>query len=114
MKQIALITSLFSLVILAGGTAGYLFAGSVPSLVASSIFGTLLLISSLAMFKEKKWGMGFAFVLSLILGVFFMVRFVKQPAPMSVCMMTLSSAMAYYLFSNRALCCNKETSEQVR
>lgn len=71
MSYVVLIYGLF---ILVGGVMGHR-AGSTTSLVMGALFGVLLVIASLGMFKRKRWGVYGALILTLILDGFFTYRY---------------------------------------
>lgn len=80
MNKNAIYTLVYALIVIAGGTAGYYFAGSIPSLISSAIFGTLLLLFSIALFREKRWSLYAGFYVGSFLTCFFSYRFGMNPA----------------------------------
>lgn len=71
----AWITLIFSFLVLVGGIMGHVKAQSRMSLFAGLIFGLLLLLSSLALFKGMKIGAYGAITLSALLLCFFGWRY---------------------------------------
>lgn len=75
MKYNAIITLVYAILILIGGFIGH-YAGSVQSLVSGLVFGTLLIICSIAMFMNKVTGYFAAISLTIVLAAFFMTRWI--------------------------------------
>lgn len=97
MKRTSYLTTLFALLLLLGGLAGYLFANSTASLVSSSIFAFLFLLASLALFNNRSWGNHLALALSLLLVAFFAYRYTQTQGFMPMTMGILSAIFAAYL-----------------
>ena len=77
MKKTAWIVLLYGSLVFIGGVIGHLKAESKASLIAGVTSGSLLLLSSLLMFKKKLSGYISAFILALLLDGFFTWRFAK-------------------------------------
>ena len=58
MKKATLILTIYALLILLGGIAGYSAAGSIMSLAMGLIFGLLLLGCSFGLYKRKRRSSG--------------------------------------------------------
>lgn len=98
MKVQAYTTAFFALLILAGGLIGYFVAGSIPSLVMSSVSAFLLLIASIALLRSLSWGFFLAMALSLLLTAFFTYRFIGNPSPMPALLALISVGVAGTLY----------------
>ncbi len=68
---------LYAVLILIGGFVGHIKSGSSASLISGLIFGILLLGAWWAMVQGLRWGWIGAMALSLILLIFFSLRFLK-------------------------------------
>lgn len=68
---------LYAALILVGGFIGHIKSGSTASLISGLIFGILLLGAWWAMVQELRWGPIAAIGLTLILLIFFGLRFFK-------------------------------------
>jgi uncharacterized membrane protein (UPF0136 family) len=84
---------LYALIIAAGGVMGYVSAKSTISLVSGLISGALLLAAFGLTFRNPKLGFGFAALIALALGIFFLIRFLEtgkwMPAGISVALSAL-------------------------
>ena len=103
MTKNAIIISCYALFILIGGIIGHLAAQSLASLIASSLFAILLLISSTLMVKGKKRvGYYLATLLTTLLFAFFTYRFFLtlkfMPGGMMAC---ISALLLFYLVFQR-------------
>lgn len=78
MKNHAIITFVYSALLLLGGLIGYLKAGSIVSLAMSSTFAVLLILCAFAMLRGLVTGYFGSAALSLILTLFFSVRFLMS------------------------------------
>jgi uncharacterized membrane protein (UPF0136 family) len=100
MKKQAYIIFAYSLFLLIGGLAGYLFKGSVASLVMSSFFAVLLLTSGFALLKQYRAGYLLSLGVTSFLMLFFSYRFYRTGAIMPAgisCVLTL--AVLYVLLT---------------
>ncbi|MFQ5751936.1 MAG: TMEM14 family protein, partial [bacterium] len=66
---------IYGILVIVGGILGYVKSKSVPSIISGSIFGVLIVGSSLLMFKAIALGSYAALVLSVFLAVLFGFRF---------------------------------------
>ncbi|MES2344965.1 MAG: TMEM14 family protein [Chlamydiota bacterium] len=76
MKTTAAVILLYGLIILVGGILGHHEKGSMASLIAGLVCGSLLISSAWVTFKKKAWGEYAALVLIFLLDAFFTYRFV--------------------------------------
>lgn len=98
MKTSALFVSFYAFVVAAGGCIGCFIAGSTPSLVAGLLFGILILINALRMFKGSIRGQQIALIQAITLGSFFVYRYQTTGKVMpALPMITLSFFMAAFL-----------------
>jgi uncharacterized membrane protein (UPF0136 family) len=77
LKLSAWITFFYAITIIAGGTMGYIKAGSTISLVLGSVSGLFLLSTMIATWKGKMIGLYSAIFYAGILDAFFTYRLVK-------------------------------------
>jgi uncharacterized membrane protein (UPF0136 family) len=77
MKKTGSLVLMYALLVFAGGLIGHLKTQSLPSLISGTIFGILLIISSWAMIKRKRWGQWVSLLLAFVLDAFFTWRFAK-------------------------------------
>lgn len=98
MKNKALITIIYALIVTAGGVIGYVTAGSIPSLVMGLAFGLLLLGSGWAITQKSTLGYFSATALSGILALFFIYRFALTWKVMPAGMMALLSLVVVVMF----------------
>jgi len=75
MKAAAWITLLYAILVFFGGLMGHIKAASTASLVMGTIFGFLLFLTSLGMFKNKLFSAYIGILLILLLDGFFTYRF---------------------------------------
>lgn len=87
----AWIVLIYSLLILIGGMIGYSQAHSLPSLISGSIFGFLLLLCSIGMFKKSVLAYTLSLALSAMLTLFFFYRFIITMKLMPAGMMAIIS-----------------------
>lgn len=98
MKTSALFVSLYAFLVAAGGCIGCFIAGSIPSLVAGLLFGLLILINALRMFKGSIRGQQIAIIQAITLGSFFVYRYQSTGKLMpALPMITLSFFIAAFL-----------------
>jgi uncharacterized membrane protein (UPF0136 family) len=105
-KRLPLLFSLFALTLFFGGAMGYFKAHSIISLVMSSFFGSLILAGAALLLKKNPLGYYITFGSTLLLGVVFIIRYLKTsstfPGIMAVfCFLTLF--FAYYLLKKQAV-----------
>jgi uncharacterized membrane protein (UPF0136 family) len=83
----------FGLLTIAGGIIGYVKAGSVPSIIAGTITGVLLLIAALLLPENRLWGLGLALITSLLLAGQFVPKFIRTGKVMPAGMMSILSVI---------------------
>src|SRR5438552_10937424 len=83
----------FGILTIAGGVIGYVKAASVPSIVAGSITGVLLLVAALLLPEHRAVGLATAFIVSLLLAAQFVPKFVRTGRGMPAGMMSLLSVI---------------------
>ncbi len=76
MKPSIIALFFYGLVLLFGGAVGYFKSGSLVSLILGLIFGSAILISALGYLYEKKWGLPFAYSMTLLSCFIFLWRYV--------------------------------------
>jgi uncharacterized membrane protein (UPF0136 family) len=77
MKKTVWLVFLYAASVFIGGATGYIYSGSLPSLLSGVSFGSLLFLSSFFMYKKKAYGYWAAFSLAVILEGVFVWRFSK-------------------------------------
>jgi uncharacterized membrane protein (UPF0136 family) len=96
MRKFAIPISLFAVILIIGGFMGFIKAQSLVSLIVSSVFGCILLISAVFIYKDKLPGLYTATFSILVLHLFFLYRFFKtfklMPAGLMVLLTTLLGA----------------------
>ncbi len=75
MKKMSLLYGTYAALLLIGGIIGFLAAGSIPSLIASSLMALLLVFSIYLVEKSKPSGVLLGQAVMLFLFLFFGVRF---------------------------------------
>ncbi len=83
----------FGVLTIAGGIIGYVKAGSLPSVIAGSITGVLLLIAGLLLPEHRAAGLATAFVISLLLAAQFVPKFTRTGKAMPAGMMSILSVI---------------------
>jgi uncharacterized membrane protein (UPF0136 family) len=83
----------FGILTIAGGVIGYVKAASVPSIVAGSITGVLLLVAAFLLPEHRAVGLATAFVISLVLAAQFVPKFVRTGRVMPAGMMSILSVI---------------------
>jgi len=74
-----------------GGIIGYVKAGSLPSIIAGSITGVLLLIAGSLLPEHRAAGLATGFVISLLLAAQFIPKFLRTSKAMPAGMMSILS-----------------------
>ena len=84
---------LFGVLTIAGGIIGYVKAGSVASIIAGSITGVLLLVAAFLLPEHRTAGLATALVISLLLAVQFVPKFLQTGRAMPAGMMSILSVI---------------------
>jgi uncharacterized membrane protein (UPF0136 family) len=84
---------LFGVLTIAGGIVGYVKAGSVVSIIAGSITGVLLLVAAFLLAEHRGVGLVTALVISLLLAVQFVPKFLQTGRVMPAGMMSILSVI---------------------
>jgi uncharacterized membrane protein (UPF0136 family) len=83
----------FGLLTIAGGIIGYVKAGSVASIIAGAITGVLLLVAAFLLPDHRVAGLTIALIVSVLLGVQFVPKFLRTGAVMPAGVMSLLSVI---------------------
>ncbi len=86
----------YGLIIGISGIIGY-WKGSNISLYMGMGFGSLLMLSSIPMFANKKWGLPIALILNIALTIVFSLRFIKTHSPTPGILALISICVLLYL-----------------
>lgn len=97
MKFNAIMVVCYGLIVAGGGLAGYLTAGSLPSLIAGSVFGSILFACGLGLFRTSVIAFFTALATSGILTIFFAFRYYLNGNMMPGGMMALVSFSIFML-----------------
>ncbi len=84
---------LFGVLTIIGGVIGYVSKGSVPSIVAGSISGVLLLVAAFLLPTNAVIGLALATIVSLLLAGRFVPAFLKTGGLMPAGMMSVLSVI---------------------
>jgi len=84
---------IFGILTIAGGIVGYLKAGSLPSIIAGSITGVLLLIAGSLLPEHRAAGLATGLVISLLLAAQFIPKFLRTGKAMPAGMMSILSVI---------------------
>jgi uncharacterized membrane protein (UPF0136 family) len=84
---------IFGVLTIAGGIIGYVKAGSVPSIIAGSITGVLLLVAAFLLPEHRRIGLATAFIISLLLAGQFIPKFLRTGRAMPAGMMSILSVI---------------------
>ena len=76
-RTAAIIVTAYGILTFLGGVIGFVLSSSLMSLVMGSIFGILLILSGVLIYKKRVYASYSAIVLSLLLAGFFIPRFIK-------------------------------------
>lgn len=79
MQTTAFVVIIYGVFLIIGGLIGYVKAQSTMSLVMSSFFALLCLISAAALMKSRVWGVYLALATLLFMSGFFMCRYSVNP-----------------------------------
>src|SRR5213594_5091192 len=83
----------FGILTIAGGIIGYVKAASVPSIIAGSITGVLLLVAAFLLPEHRAAGLATAFIVSLLLAAQFVPKFVRTGKVMPAGLMSILSVI---------------------
>lgn len=84
---------IFGVLTIAGGIIGYASKGSVPSIIAGSIAGVLLLVGAFLLPNHLVAGLAIALVMSLVLAGQFIPKFIQTGKAMPAGMMSILSVI---------------------
>src|SRR5438128_2788306 len=84
---------IFGALTIIGGVIGYVKAGSLPSIIAGSITGVLLLVAGALLPEHRAIGLATGFVISLLLAAQFIPKFIRTGKAMPAGMMSILSAI---------------------
>jgi uncharacterized membrane protein (UPF0136 family) len=83
----------FGVLTIAGGVVGYVKAGSLPSIIAGSITGILLLVAAFLLAKHWLAGLLTGFIISLLLAWQFIPKFLRTGRVMPAGIMSILSIL---------------------
>jgi len=83
----------FGALTIAGGIVGYVKAGSMPSIIAGSITGVLLLIAGSLLPEHRAAGLATGLVISLLLAAQFIPKFLRTGKAMPAGIMSILSVI---------------------
>lgn len=83
----------FGILTIAGGIIGYVKAGSTPSIIAGSITGVLLLVGGWLIPEHRAAGLLAGVIVSLLLALQFVPKFIRTGKAMPAGMMSILSAI---------------------
>ena len=111
-KQIGIIVFIYSILVFTGGVMGFVKGGSTPSLVAGSLFGLTLLLTSVKTMIYRRWALILSILLMLALDCFFSYRYLKTAAlfPAGAMLLVTSIFLTLLLFKLQKL--KKATQRQ--
>ena len=84
---------IFGALTIIGGIIGYVKAGSLPSIIAGSITGVLLLIAGSLLPEHRAASLATAFIVSLLLAAQFVPKFIRTGKAMPAGMMSILSVI---------------------
>jgi uncharacterized membrane protein (UPF0136 family) len=84
---------IFGALTIVGGVIGYVKAGSVPSIIAGTITGVLLLVAGFILPEHRAAGLAIALITSLLLAGQFIPKFIRTGKAMPAGMMSILSAI---------------------
>ena len=88
---------IFGILTIAGGIVGYVKAGSLPSIIAGSITGVLLLIAGALLPEHRAAGLATGLVISLLLAAQFIPKFLRTGKAMPAGIMSILSVIGIIL-----------------
>jgi uncharacterized membrane protein (UPF0136 family) len=93
MDPVKLYFIIFGALTIIGGVIGYVKAGSLPSIIAGSITGVLLLIAALLLPQHRAIGLTTALIISLVLAAQFVPKFFRTGRMMPAGLMSILSVI---------------------
>jgi uncharacterized membrane protein (UPF0136 family) len=84
---------IFGLLTIAGGIMGYVSKGSMPSIIAGSISGLLLLVAAFVLPTHAALGLALAAIVSVLLAGRFVPAFIKTGSLMPAGLMSILSVI---------------------
>jgi uncharacterized membrane protein (UPF0136 family) len=84
---------IFGALTIIGGIIGYVKAGSLPSIIAGAITGVLLLVAGALLPEHRAIGLATGFIISLLLAVQFVPKFIRTGRAMPAGMMSILSVI---------------------
>lgn len=97
MKFSGCIVSIYGITVAIGGLAGYLTADSLASLIAGSLCGAVLFASGLGIYRSSAVAYVTGLLISLVLALFFCVRFVQSYKFLPAGLMGIFSTLVFLL-----------------
>jgi len=88
---------IFGVLTIAGGIIGYVKAGSVPSIIAGSITGILLLVAAFLLPEHRAVGLATALIISLLLAGQFVPKFLRTGRAMPAGLISILSVVGIIL-----------------
>ena len=83
----------FGILTIAGGVIGYVKAGSMPSIIAGSISGILLLTAAFLLPEHRVAGLATGLIVALLLAGQFIPKFIRTGKAMPAGMMSILSVI---------------------
>lgn len=93
MDPVKLYFIIFGALTIIGGVVGYVKAGSLPSIIAGSITGVLLLVASSLLPQHRAIGLTTALIISLVLAAQFVPKFFRTGRMMPAGLMSILSVI---------------------
>jgi uncharacterized membrane protein (UPF0136 family) len=84
---------IFGALTIIGGIIGYVKAGSLPSIIAGAITGLLLIVGGALLPEHRAVGLATGLIISLLLAVQFIPKFVRTGRMMPAGMMSILSVI---------------------
>jgi uncharacterized membrane protein (UPF0136 family) len=84
---------IFGALTIVGGIVGYVKAGSLPSIIAGSLTGVLLLIAGALLPQHRAAGLATGFVISLLLAAQFVPKLIRTGKMMPAGLMSILSVI---------------------
>jgi uncharacterized membrane protein (UPF0136 family) len=93
MDATAIYFLVFGALTILGGIIGYVKAGSLPSIIAGTITGILLLVAGWILPNNRTAGLALAFIVSLLLAVQFVPKLIRTAKMMPAGLMSILSVI---------------------